>query len=158
MSLRPIIKLGDSVLTRVAAPVDPATRGSDDFKRLIQDMVETMQAANGIGIAAPQVGVSLQVAIINAKDGAFPIINPAVTKTSKRTETSEEGCLSIPGVFGLVTRPSKISVTYETIAGERVTQEASGLMARVFQHEIDHLNGILFIQRAKRITEGAVPT
>ena len=151
----PIIIAPDPRLKRKAEPVekvDAATR------RLMDNMLETMHAANGIGIAAPQVGVSLQVAIINAKDGAFPIINPSVTKTSKRSETSEEGCLSIPGAFGLVTRPTTITVSYETLAGERVTQEASGLMARVFQHEIDHLNGILFTQRAKKITEGAMPT
>lgn len=156
MAILAITKLGNPILRQVSREVEPAMIATDEFKKLITDMTETMFDANGIGIAAPQVNVGLQVAIINAKDAPFPIINPVIVKHSIRKNSAEEGCLSIPGVFGIVPRPSTVTVRYLDRQGTIVTQQLSGLYARVFQHEIDHLNGKLFIDRAKKITEGSL--
>lgn len=156
MAVLPITKLGNPILRQISRTVDPADIATAEFRRLVKDMTETMFDANGIGIAAPQVNVGLQVAIINAKDDPFPIINPVIIKRSIRKNSAEEGCLSIPGVFGIVPRPSTVTVRYLDRRGAVVTQELSGLFARVFQHEIDHLNGKLFIDRAKKITEGSL--
>ncbi len=156
MAVRPITTLGHQILRTKALPVDDQTLASKKFKTLITDLVDSMQAARGIGIAAPQIGVSLQVAIINARDGALVIVNPRITKTSFRTTSAEEGCLSVPGVFGLVRRPTTITITYTDEHGKSVRIEASGLLARVFQHEVDHLNGILFIDKVARLTQGVL--
>lgn len=156
MAVLPITKLGNPILRQISRTVDPADIATAEFRRLVKDLTETMFDANGIGIAAPQVNVGLQVAIINAKDDPFPIINPVITKHSIRKNSAEEGCLSIPGVFGIVPRPSTVTVRYLDRRGAVVIQELSGLFARVFQHEIDHLNGKLFIDRAKKITEGSL--
>src|SRR5690242_14434899 len=134
MATLPITKLGDPILRKVSRTIDLAVISTSEFRRLVEDMIETMHAANGIGIAAPQVGVELQVAIINAKDRPFAIINPRITTKSVRKETAEEGCLSIPGVFGIVKRPKEITVTYIDEDGHEVIIKARGLMARVFQH------------------------
>ncbi|MBI5404907.1 MAG: peptide deformylase [Candidatus Kerfeldbacteria bacterium] len=156
MAVLPITKLGNPILRQISRTVDPADIATAEFRRLVKDMTETMFDANGIGIAAPQVNVGLQVAIINAKDDPFPIINPVIIKRSIRKNSAEEGCLSIPGVFGIAPRPSTVTVRYLDRRGAVVTQELSGLFARVFQHEIDHLNGKLFIDRAKKISEGSL--
>jgi len=156
VAIRPIVKLGIPILRQVAATLDQAAITSVDTNRLIEDMIETMIDANGIGIAAPQVNVGLQIAIINAKDRPFAIINPVVTKHSLRKTKMEEGCLSIPGVFGIVERPMSVTIEYSDTTGQRIREHATGMLARVFQHEIDHLNGILFIDRAKTITQGSL--
>lgn len=150
MAVRTITKLGDPILKSRSRPVERSRLATPEFRNLVRDMTETMIHAQGIGIAAPQVGVGLLVAIINAKGKPFAIINPRILKRSWRTEQSEEGCLSVPGVYGRVKRARTITVAYTDLDGVERTEEVSGLLARVFQHEIDHLNGTLFVDRVER--------
>lgn len=152
--IRRIRTIGDPVLRSRATPIRPTVGALRGLARLISDMTETMIDAKGVGIAAPQVGIGLRVAIVNGRNGPFPVINPRVVRRSIRTATEEEGCLSIPGVFGLVRRPKNVTVAYSDPEGKNHQEKVSGLLARVFQHEIDHLNGILFIDRTKEITHG----
>jgi peptide deformylase len=143
----PIYTLPQSVLRQKAAKV---TNFDDALHALIADMFETMHGAIGIGLAAPQVGVSKAVAVleyIDDEDVIIPrtvLVNPRVTWSSAQTSTDEEACLSIPGVAGNVKRPREIRVKAENEYGETITIEADGLYARALQHEIDHLNGVLF--------------
>jgi peptide deformylase len=102
---------------------------------------------DGIGIAAPQVGESIRLVIINQKDKPLIMINPRIITKSIRTEIAEEGCLSVPGVFGMVKRAKKIKATALDASGKQYVLKAEGLLARVIQHEVDHLNGILFIDK-----------
>ena len=111
-------------------------------------MAKIMAKTDGVGLAAPQIGKNIRLAVINSKDGAFCIINPRITKKSFARELGQEGCLSIPGVFGKVKRHKKIVVTYFDQTGKKIRLAAQGMMARVLQHEIDHLDGILFIDKA----------
>ncbi len=157
MATRHIATLGNPILKTVATTVDPTAISSKEIQRLITDMIETMHAAQGIGIAAPQVNVSLRIAIINERPRPFAIINPKIVRKSLRSETTEEGCLSIPGVFGTVRRPRSVTVAFLDERGSQQTRQASGLLARVFQHEIDHLNGVLFIDRMQILTRGTLP-
>lgn len=135
------------ILRRKADPVNVL---SDEDKRiLIPSMIETMHALSGIGLAAPQVGISRMIIVVNptqekGKDGV--LINPKITKSSGRT-TFTEGCLSLPGVMGDVKRAKKITVEAQDINGKNVSFETDGLMAIVLQHEIDHINGMLFADR-----------
>ncbi|MBI4426406.1 MAG: peptide deformylase [Candidatus Kerfeldbacteria bacterium] len=157
MAVRTITTLGAPILRQVAQPVDLTTVASPTFQNLLHDMVETMIAAQGIGLAAPQINVSLQVAIINGQAGPYAIINPRLQKSSRQTELAEEGCLSIPDVFGTVRRPARVTVTYDDEQGRPQSTAATGLLARVMQHEIDHLNGVLFIDKVQQITQGQLP-
>lgn len=138
-------------LRPVPASANPA------LPRLVARMVETMHAASGIGLAAPQVNRSERIAVIASIDGDFPIVNPRILKRSLRMESGEEGCLSVPGVYGLVRRHRSVSVEYWTIEGRRIRRTVRGVMARVFQHEIDHLDGVLFLDRVRRLTYGLPP-
>ena len=117
------------------------------FKTLLANMTETMFKKDGIGLAAPQIGENIRMLIINTKDGPKILINPTITKKSIFKEIGEEGCLSLPGYYGKVKRHKKITCAYTNEDGSKKKIEASGLMARVIQHEIDHLDGILFIDR-----------
>ncbi|PIR96982.1 MAG: peptide deformylase [Candidatus Doudnabacteria bacterium CG10_big_fil_rev_8_21_14_0_10_41_10] len=123
---------------------------SSDIKKLIDQMKYDVKRFNGIGLAAPQIGKNLKLAIINLEHyniPAFPIINPKITSKSFRKETMEEGCLSIPGKFGVVKRPKKITVKFYREDGKKVKLKVDGLTAKVFQHEIDHLNGIIILDK-----------
>lgn len=121
------------------------------IKKFCDDMALTMLEKDGIGLAAPQIGLNLRLAVINTKEGPLHIFNPEITKFSWAKEWGEEGCLSVPKVFGQVKRSKKIICRYLDKNGEEKSIQASGLMARVFQHEIDHLDAILFIDKAKKI-------
>lgn len=156
MSIRPIIQLGNPILRQPSHTVEKGELRTPTFTAMVRDMIETMHHANGIGLAAPQIGINKNVAIINGAHGAFAIINPRIARASFRKETDEEGCLSIPEVFGLVRRSRSIVVTYLDMDGTTKKERVPGLMARVFQHEIDHLHGILFIDRMTRLTRGTV--
>jgi len=126
----------------------------DDIQQLILAMGETMIAAKGIGLAAPQVGRSLRIALIKTEDGLLVLINPRISRRSLKKDTQEEGCLSIPEVFGTVKRSIRINVSARDKTGKKIKFTANGLFARVIQHEIDHLNGVLFIDKVKEITGG----
>jgi peptide deformylase len=133
---------GDSVLRRTA---DPITEIDSETKQIAEKMVEAMLRANGIGIAAPQIGVSKRIIVLDL-DGKFHVlINPEIIETSQESEEIVEGCLSIPGVDAEITRKLRAHLRGVTLDEKTIDIEGAGLMARAIQHEIDHLNGVLFI-------------
>jgi peptide deformylase len=146
MALLEILEFPDRRLIQPAAPVAVV---DDDLKRLLDDMLETMYDAPGIGLAAPQVGVQRRafVADLGEEGDRRPlyVINPEIVWRSAETATAEEGCLSLPQQYGEVTRPTAIRLRHQDLAGESREIEAEGLLARCLQHEVDHLDGILFI-------------
>ena len=150
MAIREIKILGDPVLREPAAEVGEL---DDETRALVKDMFETMYLAEGIGLAAPQVGVSARVIVVdlgNAEEnevGAVALVNPRVVEFGRRKDRASEGCLSIPGMEEIVERPETVKVEGLRPDGEPVEMEVSGLLSRALQHEIDHLDGILFIDR-----------
>lgn len=139
---------GDTVLRKKAGEV---TEFDDDLVRFLDDMVETMMIEDGVGLAAPQVGVSKRIVVINEHPGdpetLMRIVNPVITLIEDETESIEEGCLSVPGIRGKVTRPTALNMTWQDEKGEKYEIEADGLLARIIQHECDHLDGVLFVDR-----------
>lgn len=149
LAIYDIVKYGDPVLREKAKTVKKIT---PNVIKLLDNMAETMYAANGVGLAAPQVGISKRVALVDVGDGLVELINPEIL-AFEGVEIDTEGCLSIPGVVGRVKRSSRVKVQALNRKGELfVIEEAEGLFARALQHEIDHLEGILFIDRAERIS------
>jgi len=152
----PIKTYPDPVLGKPTEPVSFPL--SKEIKKLAEDMIDTVRKADGIGLAAPQVGKSVKVVIINLEKSGVPLValyNPkVVTKSFAKTEI-EEGCLSIPGVFGMVKRPKKVTIEAQTAEGKTVQFTDDGWIARVAQHEIDHINGRLIIDVIKKYTQGA---
>ena len=150
MSLLKIELLGSDILRRRA---DEVPGPDPELDRLIDDMFETMYAAKGIGLAGPQVGVAQRVIVVDVNDeggeklGPFALLNPRVVEAGGELDKHEEGCLSIPNVTGVVERPWHVVVEGLDRQGQPVTIEADGMLARCLQHEIDHLDGILFIDR-----------
>ncbi len=148
MAVRPIRTFPDTVLRQKARPVGTFDA---ELQRLIDDMIETMYAAPGIGLAAPQVGVSQQVFVVDITSGREPdalvtLINP-VLQILDGEAREDEGCLSVPGVYGPTPRATRVRLQGLNRAGERVELEGEGLLARAFQHEMDHLQGMLFFDR-----------
>ena len=148
MAVRPICAYPEAVLRQAAKPVDAI---DDALQSLIDDMIETMYAAPGIGLAAPQVGVSLRLFVVDVTGGRDPgglqtFINPEIVSTAGRAR-EEEGCLSVPGVYGPTPRFERVVIRGMNRAGEMVEAEGDGLLARAFQHENDHLLGKLFFDR-----------
>ena len=148
--IRPILRHGEAVLHRPASPVPAVDAG---ILRLIDDMVETMYAAPGIGLAAPQIGVSLRVFVVDTSVGSQPgsllvMINPVFVERDGM-QLEEEGCLSVPGYTARVERDAHVVVEGLTRDGQPVRHEATGLLARAFQHEIDHLDGRLYVDRLR---------
>ena len=141
MSILDIRVLGDPILREDTEPVGDIT---DGLRALARDMFDTMYLAKGIGLAAPQVGRSERLAVIDVEDQRFVIINPEVIHAEGKAK-AEEGCLSIPDVYGDVERPAKVRVRATNLDGRQFEVEAEGLLARCLQHEIDHLHGKLFI-------------
>lgn len=147
MALRYIRKKEDPVLRKKAASV---SRFTPQLLELIDDMIETMFEAEGIGLAAPQVGISKSIIVVRNEDKVLEIINPEVIK-GEGEDLDFEGCLSFPGVYAEVPRFNRLGVKGMNRAGKSITITAQGLMARVLQHEIDHLNGIIMIDKALRL-------
>jgi len=148
--IRPILKFGDTILHGRAQPVDAIT---PEIERLIDDMIETMYAAPGIGLAAPQVGVPLRVFVVDISVGRDPagllvMVNPEFVERDG-TQLEEEGCLSVPGFNATVARPTRAVLKALDRSGQEQRHEASGLLARAFQHEMDHLDGVLFVDRLR---------
>ena len=140
-----VMTLGDEVLRIKAEPVAEVT---DEIRELIREMFVTMRVEDGIGLAAPQIGKSIRLFVVQADDDVErAFINPQIIETSLETESYEEGCLSIPKQYEEVIRPSRVTVQALNERGRRFTLEADGLLARVIQHEYDHLDGVLFIDR-----------
>lgn len=151
MSILKILKEPNDTLRQIAKPVSLDELALLKTQALMDNMIQTMHDANGVGIAAPQVGVSKRiiVALIDEKPRVF--INPEIVSMSFRKIDSEEGCLSVPGVFGIVKRARGVKVAALDRDGKRETVKTNGLSAVIFQHEIDHLNGTLFIDKASNI-------
>ncbi|MDO8592788.1 MAG: peptide deformylase [bacterium] len=148
MPILKIITQPNPILRKKSKEIDPKKINSREFKSLISSMIKTTAATDGAGLAAPQIGRNIRLAVINAKDGAFCLINPLITKKSFSRELGQEGCLSIPGIYGQVKRHKKITLAYYDKFGKKIKLEAQGLMARVIQHEVDHLDGVLLIDKA----------
>jgi len=141
MSLLNLHLLGSPVLRQHSQAVNAV---DDQVKRLITDMWETMDAAKGIGLAANQVGVARRIAVVDVDEDRFVMVNPRIVETEGRA-SAEEGCLSIPDIYADVTRPDRVVVEALDADGNPYRKEATGLKARAIQHEIDHLDGILFL-------------
>lgn len=146
----PLVQIPKPSLRERSVEVDPKDIGTPEFQTYLDDLIETMFVEDGVGIASPQVGKNIRVFIVNEKMGAKAYINPEVTPIGELSIESEEGCLSVPGVWGIVPRAKKAKVLALDRHGRRVEFDAKGFMAIVFQHEFDHLNGILFIDKATR--------
>lgn len=146
-----IIIYPNPILMKKSTEIKKSEMNSDKIQNLCSDLIKTMGKNNGVGIAAPQIGKNIKLIVINVKDGIFCMMNPKITKKSWAKEWDEEGCLSVPETYGKVKRHKKIRCIYFDKKGARIKIEAEGLMARIIQHEIDHLNGILFISKAKEI-------
>ena len=152
MALREIRKDGDPVLRKICRPV---TEYNERLWTLLDDMAETMYAANGVGLAAPQVGILKRVVVIDVGDGLIEMINPELIKSSG-AQVGQEGCLSIPGVWGDVQRPAKVKVQAMDRHGNLCTYRASELLAVAMCHEMDHLDGILFKDKATQLEQTQV--
>ena len=155
--LRPILRLGDSILSEPARHVEAIT---PEIEALIDDMIETMYAAPGIGLAAPQVGLSLRIFVLDISMGRDPaalhiMINPEFVERDGM-QLEEEGCLSVPGFLATVARPKRVVVKGLNRQGDEHRIEGTGLMARAIQHEIDHLNGCLFVDRLRGISRDLI--
>lgn len=151
MPLRPLRFLGDPVLREKAAPVEHVT---DDIRRLIADMFETMYAEEGVGLAAPQVGIGARVIVVDPQDEKttpFALVNPEIVAFSEDVDRAEEGCLSLPGLKEVVERPVAVRVEALDRDGVPTVIEAEGFVARILQHEVDHINGILFLDRVSAL-------
>lgn len=146
MAIRPLRYLGDPVLREPAVPVRTF---DDELRELVDDMFQTMVFEEGAGLAAPQIGISKRILVVDVRQveggGRVALVNPEVVESSDETDRDQEGCLSIPGVTEVVERPARVRVRGLDPDGESIEVEAEGLYARALQHEVDHLDGILFI-------------
>jgi peptide deformylase len=148
----PIVKFGDPVLEKKAAPV---TDFNEELRKLVDDMFESMYAAHGVGLAAPQIGISKRIAVIDVTfkedpDAKVVLVNPEIIHTEGR-QTSNEGCLSIPEFREKVTRPMKVKVRAQNAEGKTIEVEGEELLARALLHETDHLNGKLYISHVSAL-------
>ena len=164
MAARPVITIGNPLLRDVARDLDEEEFRGGDVRRLAADLVDTMRKEGGIGIAAPQIGESVQLAIIEISDTSqrYPdmspfdlevFINPKISVVDETEQGFWEGCLSVPDLRGLVYRPRAVRVDYLGLDGDARTLEAEGFLATVVQHELDHLQGILFVDRIRDTTK-----
>lgn len=147
MAKRNIVKIGDDVLRKTCRT---QLTFDERLHQTLDDMKETMYDAEGVGLAAPQIGVLRRYCIIDVGDGIIELINPVITEKSEETQTGNEGCLSIPDRSEVITRPMRVSVRAQNRYGENITVTGEGLKARALCHEIDHLDGVLYIDHAKR--------
>jgi peptide deformylase len=157
MTIREIVTLPDPILRRKARPV---TKFDNNMQTLIDNMIETMRAAPGVGLAAPQVGVSERVIVVeypeddekeDAPKKLSVVVNPELKVASTETVVGVEGCLSVPGLQGEVERSLAVTVKGQSRRGQPMRIKATGWLARIFQHEIDHLNGVVFTDRATKV-------
>ena len=160
MSIRPLVILPDSKLRLVSEPIKDVT---DEIRRLAEDMLDTMYDAPGVGLAAIQVGVPVRMVTMDVSKSEeerqpMVLINPEILWASEEKRVYEEGCLSIPEYYEEVERPDRVRFRYTTLGGETIEQDAEGLMATCVQHEIDHLNGVLFIDYLSKLKRDRVTT
>ncbi|MBI2606950.1 MAG: peptide deformylase [Deltaproteobacteria bacterium] len=162
MAILSVARMGHPILRRKAKPVDPMEIRTKEFQSLVDDMVETMRDLDGVGLAAPQVYRSIRLAVVELTDdnprypenggagelsGLQVFINPKITKLTRKKARNWEGCLSVPGLRGLVARPDKVRVKYLDREGKSRTRVVEGFLAIVLQHEFDHLDGVLYVDR-----------
>jgi len=154
MAVLKVRRYGDPVLRRRAREIETVT---PEIRRLVDDMIDTMYDEVGIGLAAPQVGTSVRLLVVGDEEGrgAQALVNPVISEQGG-TVTAEEGCLSLPGIFAQVTRSQWVKLEAQDLEGRPVAITARGLRARVFQHEIDHLDGVLFIDRLDPVTRDRI--
>ena len=156
MTIRKLTHFPEEVLRKEAAPVETF---DDSLQSLIEDMIETMREAPGVGLAAPQIGVPKRVIVVefgSEDDETLPkqlyvMVNPEIENLSEKTVTGIEGCLSVPGVVGEVDRAEVVTVRGQDASGKKIRIRAQGWLARIFQHEIDHINGVLYTDRAENL-------
>jgi peptide deformylase len=162
MTVREIVTLPQDILRHKAHKV---AKFGPEFQALVDDMVETLREAPGVGLAAPQVGESLRLIVVEFGDEddeevpakLYTMVNPEITRASTETLIGPEGCLSIPGIQGEVERAATVTVKGLNRRGKPMTVKAKGWMARIFQHEIDHLDGVLFVDRAQKLWQTEEP-
>ena len=147
MALRNIVTVGDSVLSKKCRPV---TQFDKRLSTLIEDMMDTLEDSNGVGLAAPQVGILRRVVVVDIGDEIVELVNPEIIETSGE-QTGLEGCLSVPGKYGIVTRPNVVKVRAQDRYGDWYEMEGEGLIARCFCHELAHLDGHLYTEVAERM-------
>ena len=150
MAVYAIVKIGDPILREKAAEVKSVT---PNIIKLLDNMKDTLYDAKGVGLAAPQIGISKKVVVIDVGDGLIELINPEIISYSEELESDVEGCLSIPGKQGEVERYCKVTVKAMNREGKPIEITGEGLLARALQHEIDHLYGVLYIDRASKMYE-----
>lgn len=151
MAILPIVQFPNPVLATNCQPVQEI---NDQIRRLAADMGETMYKAPGVGLAAPQVGEPVRMVVLDVseeKNSLMTLINPVITQRSQEQETGEEGCLSLPGIWEKVSRSSEITVKYTDLEGQEQELHADGLLAICIQHELDHLDGTVFIDHLSRL-------
>lgn len=149
-----IVKVPDPILTKKTALIKKI---DEEILNLVNEMIAACRKADGIGLAAPQIGKSIRLCIINLEHLGLPpfaLVNPIITKKSFKKVEMEEGCLSIPGVFGMVKRPESVTVEAMNLDGTKHKFNAEGMLSRVVQHEIDHLDGVLFTSKMTKQTSG----
>ena len=153
MAIRDVCIMGNPILRKVAEPVKRSMFGTSELDSLINDMVDTMRDQNGVGLAAPQIGIGLRIAVIEYNPD-LPLtvyINPKITTLNSGVEPQGyfEGCLSVPGIRGFVVRPQHVRVDYQDQQGNKHHIEPQGFNATIFQHEFDHLDGLLFLDKVE---------
>lgn len=149
MAIRNIRTLGDDVLRKKCRPVETI---DDRTVQLLEDMAQTMYKADGVGIAAPQVGILKRIVCIDVGDGLLELINPEIV-SFEGSEKDVEGCLSVPGKYGYVVRPQKVTVTALNRYGEKITIKGEGMLKKALCHEVDHLDGIVFVDKVTQYVE-----
>ena len=147
MAIRNVVQVGDDVLRQKCNPVEVF---DERLHALLEDMRETVKKEEGAGLAAPQVGILRRLAVVDVEEGYFEFINPVII-SQKGEQSGWEGCLSVRGKSGIVSRPMKITVSYQDRNGEKHTLNAKGFFARAICHELDHLDGVLYIDKAVHI-------
>ena len=147
MAIRNVVQVGDDVLRQRCFEVE---NFDEQLIKLLDDMKDTVKKEQGAGLAAPQVGVLRRVAVVDVEEGYFEFINPVIIQ-QKGEQMGWEGCLSVRGKSGVVSRPMKVTVTYQNRAGEKQLLKAKGFFARAICHELDHLDGVLYIDKATHI-------
>ena len=150
MAIRNVVQVGDDVLRQICKPVE---KFDEKLHALLEDMKDTVKKEQGAGLAAPQVGVLRRLAVVDVEEGYFELINPVILQ-AKGEQTGWEGCLSVRGKSGVVCRPMKVTLSYQDRFGEKHLLKAKGFFARAICHELDHLDGILYIDKATNIQKG----
>ena len=147
MAIRNVVQVGDDVLRQKCMPVE---KFDEKLHALLEDMKDTVKKEQGAGLAAPQVGVLRRLAVVDVEEGYFELINPVILQ-AKGEQSGWEGCLSVRGKSGIVSRPMKVTVSYQDRFGEKHIVKAKGFFARAICHELDHLDGVLYIDKATHI-------